>query len=341
VTIEVRQARKAYAGRRRGEPVVALDGVDLDIAAGELLAVVGPSGSGKTTLLRVVAGLELLDSGVVRVGGRDVTALPPGDRDVAMVFQEGALYPHLSVEANISFGIRARGAGKAAAAERARAAAAALSVDGLLDRRPAQLSGGERRRVALARAIVREPAAFLLDEPLAALDPELRARARREIGDLQRRLGVAMVYVTHDTTEAMSLGDRVAVLRAGRLVQVDTPTAVYDRPADPFVARLFGSLPMNVFPASLLGDGPGVAGVRPERVALLSPEDGRLRGRVTAVEPIGSEATVHVDVAGRRFLVRADRRAPSVLGDEVGLAFCDGDVHRFAAADGADDGDKE
>jgi multiple sugar transport system ATP-binding protein len=253
MSVELRGVSRTYPGRRGRDSVRALDALDLDLEDGQLVVVVGPSGSGKSTLLRSIAGLEPIDAGTVRIGGRDVTGLPAGDRKVAMVFQDSALYPHLDVEANISFGLRARGSPRTEAAARVREAAAQLSIETLLRRRPGELSGGERQRVALARAIVREPAVFLLDEPLASLDAELRAQAREEIRSVQRRLGTAMAYVTHDHVEAMSLGDRVAVLRAGKVVQVDAPTTVYDRPASPFVARMFGSPPMNVLPADLVG----------------------------------------------------------------------------------------
>lgn len=338
MTVVISGLTRAFPGHRGRPPVQALDGLDLEVRTGELLVIVGPSGSGKTTLLRAIAGLDPVDAGTIAIDGRDVTALRAGERDVAMVFQDGALYPHLDVLANITFGLRARAMPRDEAVARARDAAALLSLDSMLARRPAELSGGERQRVALARAIVREPVLFLLDEPLTSLDAELRARAREEIRSLQRRLGVAMISVTHDHLEAMSLGQRVAVMRSGHVVQVDTPTAVYDRPTSPFVARLFGSPAMNVVPAGLLGlhagAGPQLVGIRPERVSLLpAGTPSRARGQVTLVETLGADVVVHVRVGEHPVLVRADRAAVVAVGDDVGLAFEDGAVHRFPRDD--------
>ena len=243
--ITVRGARRVFgtAGRRR---TVALDGVDLDVGQGELVVVVGPSGSGKTTLLRSVAGLDRLEAGRVEIDGVDVTDEPPGRRNIAMVFQDFALLPHLSVRDNIGFGELARGGGRSRTRHKVDEAAAVLELSDLLDRRPGELSGGERQRVALARAIVREPSVFLLDEPLSSLDTELRLRARAEIRALQRRLGVATLHVTHDQHEALALADRIVVLRAGRVEQVGTPTELFGRPATAFVARFVSPLPMNL-----------------------------------------------------------------------------------------------
>lgn len=338
MSVAVAGLGKTYRVRERGatRAVRALDGVDLAAAEGELVVVVGPSASGKSTLLRCIAGLEDPEHGRIEVGGKDVTAEPPGSRDLAMVFQEFALYPHLTVAANIEFGLKAR---KVAPAERRRLvdrAVRALELgNGLLQRRPGELSGGERQRVALARAIVREPKAFLMDEPLSNLDAELRTHARREIRALQRRLGTTMIYVTHDQVEAMTLGDRVAVLREGKVVQVDTPMGLYDRPANSFVARFVGSPPMNVFPSAAVAPGLAASklGLRPERIRLVASSDGRVVGRVVAVEAVGSEAIVHLEVAGYPVLVRADPHVRADVGAEMGLSFRDEDLYSFEGPD--------
>ncbi|HEX2040610.1 MAG TPA: ABC transporter ATP-binding protein [Acidimicrobiales bacterium] len=331
MTLAVEHAVKTFRARQ-GTPVRALDGLDLVVAAGELVVVVGPSGSGKSTLLRVVAGLEGLDAGRIRLDGRDVTELPAGDRHVAMVFQDFALYPHLSVADNIGFGLRARRTPADVRVEAVARAAGVLGIAELLDRRPHELSGGERQRVALARAIVRRPVLFLLDEPLSNLDAELRAQARAEIKAVQRNLGTAMVYVTHDQLEAMTLADRVVVMRGGKVEQVGTPTAVYDHPASPFVGRLFGTPPMNVVPADVLVGrfGSPFVGVRAEHVRLTTPEQGRVVATVVAVEPIGADSVARVVVAGHSMAVRVGRRCEPCVGVEVGLCFDDADLHGFA-----------
>ncbi|MGH2746727.1 MAG: ABC transporter ATP-binding protein, partial [Actinomycetota bacterium] len=289
------------------------------------------SGSGKSTLLRCVAGLEEVDEGRVLVDGRDVTRAMPGERDVAMVFQELALYPHISVRDNISFGLRARRTGREEIDERITRVTAMLEIEDILHRRPNELAGGEKQRVALARAIVREPAAFLMDEPLSNLDAELRMHARADIRGLQRELDTTTIYVTHDQVEAMTMGDRVAVLRAGRLEQVDRPILLYDRPATTFVAGFLGNPPMNLFPADLLDSGHGATtlGVRPEKIRLVTPDHASLSGRVRAVEPIGGESIVHVDVRDQRFFVRVGRDSAPSEGEDVGLDIGAPDVYRF------------
>ncbi len=331
MSITVRGVSKSY-NRRKREPVAALRGVDLDARDGELIVVVGPSGSGKTTLLRCVAGLEDPDEGRIEVGGRDVTDLSPGERDVAMVFQEYALYPHLSVGENIGFGLRARKVDAGEIDTKISDAAALLGIEDTLDRRPVELSGGERQRVALARAIVRAPSAFLLDEPLSNLDAELRAYMRAEIRGLQRRLGTTALYVTHDQIEALTMGDRVAILRGGRVEQFGPPAAIYDSPASTFVARFIGTPPMNVVPMALLADGDkGFAGIRPESLRTTPPRAGRLSGRVIHEDALGHEVIVHVEIADEVLLARASRAEAPGLHSDTGLTFADSDVYRFGA----------
>ena len=331
MSVEVSGATKTY--RSRAGSVVALDGVDLAAADGELLIVVGPSGSGKTTLLRSIAGLESLDEGTISVGGRDVTRAAPGERSVAMVFQEYALYPHMTVRANISFGMRARKEGRGEIGRKLDAAAEHLGLSDVLDRRPAELSGGERQRVALARAMVREPDLFLMDEPLSNLDAKLRAQMRTEIRNLQRSLGATMLYVTHDQVEAMTMADRVAVLRDGRVEQVAAPVELYDEPASAFVARFVGNPPMNLIDAPPWAPEATI-GVRPEHVALVPPGAGRLDGRVTEVEFTGHETVVHVDCGNATVLVKTPRGFSPRIGAETGVSFDERSVHWFAGPDG-------
>lgn len=318
-----------------GGGVQVLDGVDLQVDDGQMMVVVGPSGSGKTTLLRCIAGLETVDEGNVQVAGRDVTHLAPGDRDVAMVFQDYALYPHLSVRDNIGFGLRARKTPSAEAANAVRSAAETVGLANVLDRSPGQLSGGERQRVALARALVRRPSAFLLDEPLSNLDAELRAQTRTEIRSLQRSLGTTTVYVTHDQVEAMTMGDAVAVLRAGVIEQVGAPMDLYEAPANAFVARFLGSPPMNLAAGPLWGlDQAKLGGVRPERLSLVAPGQGFIDATITAVEPIGGEVIVHLAVGEERLLARRDLRSAPAVGASVGITYAASDLFAFDRATG-------
>ena len=331
MSLRVEAAQRAFRQRGR-EPVAALDGVDLDVGAQELLVLVGRSGSGKTTLLRAVAGLESLDSGRILLDGDDVTGVPPGRRGIAMVFQEAALFPHLRVRDNIGIGERARGADRGAITARTDEVAEALDVGHLLDRMPSQLSGGERQRVALARAMIRSPRVLLLDEPLAAVDAEQRVRMRSVIRDVQRRLGVPMLYVTHDQGEAMALGDRVAMVDRGRVLQCDTPEALYGRPADVSVARGFGPLPMNLLPS---GDGAIVVGVRPERLRLSRHGDGP-ECAVRGVEPAGEESLVHLTTEkGAAVVARVPARTAAwSVGERAWLQWRPEDEHRFDASTG-------
>ena len=253
-TIEFRRISKTYSNGH-----AAIRGVDLAAAAGEFLVLVGPSGSGKSTLLRLLAGLDQPSSGRIVIGGVDVTESPPQDRDLAMVFQSYALYPHMTVRDNLAYGLKVRRTSRATTDTKVAEVAGVLGIEPLLDRRPAELSGGERQRVALGRALVREPKAFLLDEPLSNLDPSLRAHARAELRRLHQSLGATIVYVTHDQEEAMTLGTRVAVMRAGAVEQVAPPLELYSRPANTFVAGFIGSPSMNLLEASMLGIVGGAA----------------------------------------------------------------------------------
>ncbi len=294
--------------------VTAVDGVSLTIESGEFLVLVGPSGCGKSTLLRMIAGLEETTEGTVTIGGTDVTELPPRDRDVAMVFQSYALYPHMSVRANLGYGLKVRKTPKAEIAERVKTVAELLGLEPLLDRRPAALSGGQRQRVAMGRAIVRHPKAFLMDEPLSNLDAKLRVSMRAQLGALHSRLATTTIYVTHDQIEAMTLGQRVAVMRDGKIQQVDTPQALYSKPANLFVAAFIGSPAMNLVEADVSDGalhfggyavplppdtvpalGRVVAGMRPEAFedgAFADPALPRLDVGVEVVEELGADTHV-------------------------------------------------
>ena len=317
--------------KRYGE-VEALAPLDLDVAEGELLAVVGPSGCGKTTLLRLIAGLEEPSAGRVAVGGDDVTAWRPGRRNVAMVFQSYALFPHLTVEQNIAFGLVVRDVPKGEAETRARAAAELVGCAELYGRRPHELSGGERQRVALARALVREPALLLLDEPLSNLDTSLRVAVRSELKEIHRRVGGTTVHVTHDQVEALVLGDRIAVLDRGVVQQVGTPDEVWAAPSNRFVATFVGTPAMNILPAHGPLTPPGVAGraseigVRPEHVQL--GPDG-VAGTVVLVEPVGSEAYVHLDVGGHALVARVPAESRPDRGATLHLSVDPDHVHLF------------
>jgi ABC-type sugar transport system ATPase subunit len=311
----------------------AIRHVDLDIDDGEFFVLVGPSGCGKSTLLRLIAGLETPTSGRILIGGIDVTGWPPQTRDVAMVFQSYALYPHMSVRDNLAYGLKVRRTDPMIVAQRVADVAAALAIDDLLDRRPAQLSGGERQRVALGRAIVRQPKAFLLDEPLSNLDPTLRAQARAELRRLHNKLGALIVYVTHDQEEAMSLGGRLAVVRDGAIEQVAAPRDVYARPVNTFVARFIGAPPMNLIPATLLGiETPAgvVAGIRPQDVILGT--DGQLHAIVDLVEPRGHDHLLHLRLdspTAGPFLAVVAESGPPAVGAHVFLELPRGRLHLF------------
>jgi len=321
----------------------AIRQVDLDIDDGEFLVLVGPSGCGKSTLLRLIAGLETPTSGRIVIGDADVTGVPPQARDLAMVFQSYALYPHMKVRDNLAYGLKVRRTDRAVVTQRVADVAAALDIETLLDRRPAQLSGGQRQRVALGRAMVRQPRAFLFDEPLSNLDPALRAQARAELRRLHRRLQVTVVYVTHDQEEAMTLGQRIAVLRAGTLEQLGAPEGIYARPANTFVATFIGSPAMNLIPAAALpretlprtrpAGGEFTVGIRPHDLEMTTTDAGPLRGRVDVVEPLGHARIVHVAAGdGLRLTAVVASDAPVAPGDAVGLRPRGDRLHLFDAA---------
>jgi ABC-type sugar transport system ATPase subunit len=286
---------------------LAADAIDLDVTAGECLVLLGPSGCGKTTLLRLVAGLETLDAGAIWIGDRRVDALEPAERDVAMVFQNYALYPHLTVFDNIAFPLRTRRVAAADVDRRVREAAHRVGLRDVLQRRPSQLSGGQQQRVALARAIVRNPAVYLMDEPLSNLDAQLRLQTRTELKRLHRELGITMIYVTHDQGEAMTLGSRIAIMRAGSIEQIGSPLDLYRCPANTFVATFLGSPAMN-----LIVDGGAITrGVRPEDVEIATAPTGHYEDAlVVVVEPMGNETLVTMEYRGQRLVARAagDRR---------------------------------
>jgi multiple sugar transport system ATP-binding protein len=335
-----------------GTDIPAVDDLNLAIGDGELIVLVGPSGSGKSTALRMLAGLEPLDGGTIYIGERDVTNVRPRDRDIAMVFQNYALYPQLSVAENIGFALKQHGVPKEERKTRVRETARILDLEPYLDRKPKALSGGQRQRVAMGRAIVRQPSVYLMDEPLSNLDAKLRVQTRTEVVELQHRLGVTTVYVTHDQVEAMTMGDRVAVLKDGVLQQVDAPGTLYHQPANLFVAGFIGSPAMNLVAvgngrplriagAELAFNGPAAAavgkangditaGFRPEAVRV---GDGPLRGKIRTVEDLGSEVFVHVavDHNGDSMSLVSKMSPPFAgqPGESVGLQIT-GTTHLFA-----------
>jgi multiple sugar transport system ATP-binding protein len=332
-----------------GSDVAAVDALDLEIEDGEFLVLVGPSGSGKTTALRMLAGLEEVDAGAIYIGERDVTDLPPKRRDVAMVFQNYALYPYLTVAANIAFPLRIAHVPKEERERRTREVALLLGLEQYLERKPGQLSGGQRQRVAMGRAIIRQPSVFLMDEPLSNLDAKLRVQMRAEIAALQSRLGTTTVYVTHDQSEAMTLGDRVAVLSDGRLQQCDTPRALYSRPANVFVAGFIGSPAMNlchvpctngsvqlggvsfaVPPASDCRDV--VVGLRPESLELSA--DG-IPAQVEVVEEIGADSYVFAAADVGKLVARVETRLAPERGERIALRPRADEAHLFDPASGA------
>ena len=348
--VRFERATRTYPGTH----TPAVDALDLEIADGEFMVLVGPSGSGKTTALRMLAGLEEVDDGGIFIGDRDVTYLSPKKRDVAMVFQNYALYPYLTVAANMAFPLRMAKVGKRERMRRVEALAERLGLSEYLDRKPAQLSGGQRQRVAMGRAIIRQPSVFLMDEPLSNLDAKLRIQMRADIAALQADTGITTVYVTHDQSEAMTLGHRVAVLADGKLQQCDTPKALYARPANVFVAGFIGSPAMNLCPAPSGANGSvsfgGVSfrvpvdagsgrllvlGLRPESLELAT--DG-LPARVDAVEELGADAylfcTAELEAESVRLVARVDARKVPDRGDRVALRPLPDEAHLFDAETG-------
>jgi multiple sugar transport system ATP-binding protein len=331
VLAEVRyvEATRIYHGNDRP----AVDALNLDIADGEFMVLVGPSGSGKTTALRMLAGLEEIDAGAVFIGDRDVSDVAPKERDVAMVFQNYALYPYLTVAANIGFPLRIARVRKRDREARVKEVAKLLGLTEYLERKPAQLSGGQRQRVAMGRAIVRVPSVFLMDEPLSNLDAKLRVQMRADIAALQADFGITTVYVTHDQAEAMTLGHRVAVLNEGELQQVGPPRELYERPANLFVAGFIGSPAMNLVPAHLLnGRSGGILGFRPEHVDVNGQGEG-IPARVEVVEDIGADAYVFcsADLGGeqRRLVARTEVRDAPKQGERVTLRPRAEEAHLF------------
>jgi ABC-type sugar transport system ATPase subunit len=310
------------------DAVTAVDDVSIDIEHHDFMILLGPSGCGKSTLLRMIAGLEEPTSGDVYIGDTRVNDVEPKRRDVAMVFQSYALYPHKTVQANIEFPLKVRNVPATARAAQARTAADSLGLGDYMKRKPGQLSGGQRQRVALARAIVRKPAVFCMDEPLSNLDAKLRGETRAELVDLHRRIDGTIVYVTHDQVEAMTMGTRVAVMNKGKLQQIGTPQEVYDRPETVFVAQFIGTPPMNVLPAGLLDSSADLVGVRPEHLTITP--NGRLAAEVRLVEHLGHESLVVCDAGGARVVVRTDGHGQlPAIGDTVHLDADDAQLHRF------------
>ncbi|HYQ66502.1 sn-glycerol-3-phosphate ABC transporter ATP-binding protein UgpC [Actinophytocola sp.] len=365
-TVTFDGASRFYAGTERP----AVDQLNLEVEDGEFLVLVGPSGCGKSTTLRMLAGLEGVDEGAIRIGEREVTDLPPKDRDIAMVFQNYALYPHMTVADNIGFHLKIKKVPKAERAERVLEAAKLLDLEPYLDRKPAKLSGGQRQRVAMGRAIVRKPQVFCMDEPLSNLDAKLRVQTRTQIASLQRRLGVTTIYVTHDQIEAMTMGDRVAVLKDGLLQQCDTPMGLFGRPKNLFVAGFIGSPAMNLIPATVNGDGAViggqtieltaaqksaltgkgvVVGIRPEGWTLKPAGEG-VSATIEVIEELGSEQFLYCSTSAPQLTTdevsEADSTAPPPItvrapgmshfqrGEKVGLVPEPGAVHLFDAETG-------
>jgi len=353
-TVKYENATRLYPGNDKP----SVDKLNIDIEDGEFLVFVGPSGCGKSTSLRMLAGLEEVNEGSIYIGERDVTDLSPKDRDVAMVFQNYALYPHMSVADNMGFALKIAGVNKSDIAKRVQEAAKILDLEDYLQRKPKALSGGQRQRVAMGRAIVRQPQVFLMDEPLSNLDAKLRVQTRTQIASLQRRLGVTTVYVTHDQVEAMTMGDRVAVLKDGLLMQCDTPRRMYDHPDNVFVAGFIGSPAMNIFDVPVVDGGVKFGshtvpvdrehltgthvtlGVRPEDLTLSGDGQG-LPVTVEVVEELGADAYIYGSTPGadtssdaRPIVARVDGRHPPKKGEVVHLSPAEGHVHTFNAESG-------
>jgi multiple sugar transport system ATP-binding protein len=358
-SIAIRRVQKVF-GR-----VPVIHGIDLDIRDGEFVVLVGPSGCGKSTLLRMIAGLEGITAGEIAIGDKVINDLPPRARDIAMVFQDYALYPHKSVYDNMAFGLRMRGSPKEEIAARVKEASDVLQIGHLLDRKPGQLSGGQRQRVAMGRAIVRRPKVFLFDEPLSNLDAQLRGEVRVEIKKLHQRFGTTIVYVTHDQVEAMTLADRIAVLRAGQLEQFATPDEIYNRPASRFVAGFMGSPPMSVVPAKVAADGSRIEladgtalpipqshraraqaahgraielGLRPEHVRpgeAREPGEVAVDANVEVIEPLGSETLTWLTIGGKSMTGRFPPEQGVRPGQKVRVSLAMSRMHLFDTETGA------
>ena len=319
--------------------VKTIKGIDLSIARGQFTVFVGPSGCGKSTLLRLIAGLETLSAGSINLDGRDITRLPSAQRDLAMVFQSYALYPHMTVAENMSFSLRLAKADPAVIKKKVDRAAEILNLGPYLQRLPREMSGGQRQRVAIGRAIVREPKIFLFDEPLSNLDAALRGQTRVEIAKLHRELGATTIYVTHDQVEAMTLADQVVVLRDGAIEQVGSPLELYDRPANRFVAQFIGMPQMNVVeraelpPASVAVSNAAFVGIRPEDLRLTEAGQGQIAAQVELVEALGAETLVYLHTPrGAQIVLRQNARTTLVAGDNVGVDVELGHLHWFDAS---------
>jgi multiple sugar transport system ATP-binding protein len=361
-TVIIEKVSKIYPGK-----VTAVREFSAKIADGEFVVLVGPSGCGKSTVLRMVAGLEEITAGTIRIGERVVNNVPPKDRDIAMVFQNYALYPHMTVKDNMAFGLKLRGMPRKEIATRVDEAAAILGLESLLDRRPKALSGGQRQRVALGRAIVRKPAVFLFDEPLSNLDAKMRVQMRVEISQIHQRLGVTMIYVTHDQVEAMTMGQRIVVMKDGVIQQVDSPLRLYDQPVNRFVAGFIGTPPMNLIEGTVRGEGvamrfegpgclqlpipvearaglaafrdrPVALGLRPEDVGSPSaesiPDAPRLRAGVDVIEQMGAESYVYLRVGDIKLICRMDAHRPLKIGETITPAVCMARVRFFDPGSG-------
>ncbi|MGD1886942.1 MAG: ABC transporter ATP-binding protein [Cohaesibacteraceae bacterium] len=331
-----------------------LHAINLDVADGEFVVLVGPSGCGKSTTLRMIAGLEEVTGGEIEIGGRVVNNLEPKDRDIAMVFQNYAIYPHMSVRKNIGFGLRSSNLSKAEKDARIEEVAGILSMTDLLHRKPAQLSGGQRQRVAIGRAMVRDPAVFLFDEPLSNLDAQLRTQMRLEIKKLHRRVKSTIIFVTHDQVEAMTMADRIVIMKDGHIQQIGTPAEVYHSPANTFVAQFIGAPSMNLLqgtyedgavklfndvslplPGKEIANGRDVLlGVRPEDIGPASNGSALLNGQVSVAEPLGAETLIYVDVAGTEIIASGSGRNPPKAGDAIGLSADPASMHLFDANTG-------
>ena len=331
--LELKNVKKSFGDAH------IIKGVDLQINKGEFIVFVGPSGCGKSTLLRLIAGLEPISSGQLMLDGRDITYTPSGQRDLAMVFQSYALYPHMSVYDNMSFALKLAKVDAAEIKTKVERAAAQLNLTNYLQRTPKELSGGQRQRVAIGRAIVRAPKVFLFDEPLSNLDAALRGNTRVEIKKLHESLGATTIYVTHDQVEAMTLADRVVVLKDGLIEQVGAPLDLYDRPANQFVAQFIGMPSMNMLPANALPEvsrvtggrlpADGFLGVRPEGVRVHPGAQSGMSGRVDLIEALGSDTLIHVDVQGVTMIARQNERTTLVEGDTVGVEIDPAVLHMF------------